>query len=178
MSNLMEDLKGLYRSAGHENTGISFIFTDNEVKEESFLEPLNNILASGEVAGLFARDELDEILADLVVPMRKDLPRLPPTNENLYEFYLSRVTRNLHVCLCLSPMGQKFRERSLRFPGLISGCTMNWFQPWPKEALVAVSQHFLTGFPLVCAHDAESIRGALVHIMGAFHVGCPHSQIP
>ncbi len=53
---------------------------------------------------MFARDELDEILQELIGVMKKEHPRRPLTNENLYDYYMSRVKRNLHVVLCFSPV--------------------------------------------------------------------------
>ncbi|KAF7483297.1 hypothetical protein GHT09_005186 [Marmota monax] len=111
VNNLTDDLKALYKVAGADGKGITFIFTDNDIKDEAFLEYLNNLLSSGEV-------------------------------------------------------GEKFRARSLKFPGLISGCTMDWFSRWPKEALIAVASYFLLDYNIVCSGE---IKKQVVETMGLFH---------
>ncbi|KAK2518351.1 dynein heavy chain 5 [Columba guinea] len=164
-NNLLDDLKILYRTAGQKGKGIVFIFTDNEIRDESFLEYLNNVLTSGEVSNLFARDEIGEITQDLIPAMKKEYPRCTPTSENLYNYFLARVRNNLHVVLCFSPVGEKFRTRALKFPGLISGCTMDWFQCWPKDALVAVAQHFLVSYHIECT---DEVKQSVFNTMGTF----------
>ncbi|XP_077975281.1 dynein axonemal heavy chain 8-like [Styela clava] len=165
-TNLMDDLKVLYRMAGADGKGVTFIFTDNDIKEEGFLEYLNNILSSGEVSGLFARDEIDEITQGLISVMKREFPRRPPTQENLYDYFITRARNNLHIVLCFSPIGEKFRNRALKFPGLFSGCTMDWFTRWPRDALVAVSNHFLSKVDIVCKPE---VKKQLIETMGVFH---------
>lgn len=61
-------------------------------------------------------------------------------------------------------MGEKFRNRALKFPALTSGCTINWFTPWPKDALVAVAQHFLEDYPIECTPD---VKTNVIQILGS-----------
>lgn len=58
------------------------------------------------------------------------------------------------------------RGHALRFPGIVSGCTVDWFQPWPKEALVSVSKHFLRDFDLHCE---ENSKVEVIRTMGDIH---------
>lgn len=41
------------------------------------------------------------------------------------------------IRLLPSPVGAKFARRAQQFPGLINGCTIDWFLPWPEEALTS-----------------------------------------
>ena len=73
---------------------------------------------------------------------------------------------NLHVCLCFSPVGAKFSKRASQFPGLINGCTVDWFLPWPVDALTAVAGKFVSGFDMACP---DEVKQSLVPHMGQVH---------
>jgi len=44
---------------------------------------------------------------------------------------------------------------------------MDWFQRWPKDALIAVSNHFLANYEIVCTAE---VKQAVVQTMGEFQV--------
>ena len=46
----------------------------------------------------------------------------------MYNLFIERVRVNLHVVLCMSPIGDAFRNRLRMFPSLINCCTIDWFQ--------------------------------------------------
>ena len=45
VQNLLDDLKVLYRDAGTKAQGWTFILTDNEIKDEGFLEPMSRSMS-------------------------------------------------------------------------------------------------------------------------------------
>lgn len=47
--------------AGVTGRGVSFIFTDNDIKDELFLERINNILTMGEIPSLYNKEDKEEI---------------------------------------------------------------------------------------------------------------------
>jgi dynein heavy chain len=142
---LKDFLKQLYIEAGQKNWGVTFILTDAEIKKEDHLEYINMILSTGEVPGVLAKDEKELILAELKMEIQKRTKREPSSQET-YEYFINRLRDNLHLVLCFSPVGMKFRERARKFPALFNECTIDWYLPWPKEALFNVAKQQIDNF--------------------------------
>jgi dynein heavy chain len=145
---------------------VAVIFTDAEVKDEGFLEYINQALSTGEVANLFPKDELDMIVNDIRPIMKKQEPHAIDNWDNLYKFFLDRARNNLHIILCFSPVGDKFSTRARKFPGLVSQCTIDIFMPWPEEALRNVSDKFISDFEMATTPEIKAL--AITH-MAAVH---------
>lgn len=165
-SALMDDIRVLYKNAGHKRQPTTFLFTESEIKDEVFLETINSILSTGEVPGLFAKDEMMAMTADLRLDFLRDRPGKEETQDNLKQYFTDCVRDNLHIILCMSPMNPKFPIRARKFPGLISSPTIDWFLPWPEEALVSVSHGFIKDFPLDCS---DKVKTSLISHMGMVH---------
>ena len=138
---LKEDLKVMYQKAGLKEEGISFLFTDSQIADEKFLVYINDLLSSGDIPDLYAVDERDEILN--TISGRAKAAGVPDTREAKWDYYIQQVVTNLHMCLCFSPVGEDMARRARRFPALINCTSIDWFQPWPQNALLSVAQKFL-----------------------------------
>lgn len=143
MSDFREDLKAMYKLSGVKDEGVTFLFTDSQIANERFMVLLNDLLASGNIPDLFADDEKDEIINSLTT--RVKAAGLVPDAKTVWQFFISEVCKNLHVVLCFSPVGEGFRTRAKRFPAVVSCTVIDWFQPWPEEALFSVGESFLQG---------------------------------
>ena len=166
-NDFLADLRELYKRAGVLNKPITFIFTDNEVKEESFLEYVNNMLTTGEIANLFTRDNYEALMSDMRAIFAKEVRNAVDTDENVWNYFIDRVKHNLHVVLCFSPVGEQFRKRNLKFPGLFNGCTIDWFTHWPREGLVSVAKSFVQ--PLDIVTQVSDLKDRLAECFADIH---------
>jgi len=154
---------------------VSFVFTDNEIKQEVFLEYINSFLSNGEIPGLFPADQRDSAINE-VRPVGKKDPMFDKVNnpfqetpDFLWKYFINRVRDRLHMVLCFSPVGDKFRGRARKFPALVSSCVINWFFPWPQEALLSVSERVINNFSMDKSTD-EDTKKRLKELMAAIHM--------
>ncbi|KAK5863728.1 hypothetical protein PBY51_000737 [Eleginops maclovinus] len=159
-----DDLKMLLKNAGVKGQKTVFLITDSQIKDEAFLEDVDSVLNTGEVPNLFAIDEKQEIM-ETVRPIaqagNRNLELSPLT---LFAFFVARCRENLHIVVAFSPIGDAFRNRLRQFPSLINCCTIDWFQPWPEEALERVANSFLESLEM-----SENERLEVIPICKTFH---------
>ena len=136
-----EDLKKLFTKVGVDRQKLVFLFTDSHVKQEGFLELINNMLASGMVPALFPEEEKDPLYASVMEEITAQ--GLAPSKDNKWSAFVARCRDNLHVILSMSPSGDALRTRCRNFPSLINNTTIDWFTKWPAQALEAVATKIL-----------------------------------
>lgn len=156
-----DDLRAVLKKAGAECKPTVFLLSDTQIKEESFLEDVNNILNTGEVPNLFAKDDTMQII-EMVTTKAKKAGKDGSTADIL-AFFVEQCRRNLHMVICMSPVGSSFRERLRMFPSLVNCCTIDWYSAWPDDALQSVAAQFLADV------DLSETRDAVIDMCKLFH---------
>jgi len=156
INDLKEDLKWMYNKAGLRDEGVMFLLTDSQITNERFLIFLNDLLASGDVPDLFAGEELDNVING-VMPKLKDAG-ITQDKAHAWIYFISEIRKNLHCSLCFSPVGDDFRNRAAKFPALCNCTVIDWFQPWPYDALYAVGKKFMAEVDLGDDNIREGIE--------------------
>uniref|UniRef100_A0A8C6IBT9 Dynein axonemal heavy chain 12 n=1 Tax=Mus spicilegus TaxID=10103 RepID=A0A8C6IBT9_MUSSI len=169
MNEWREDIKTLLRNVGVKGQKTVFLITDTQIKEEAFLEDIDNVLNTGEVPNIFAADEKQEVMEGVrpVAQAGNKHGELSPLA--LFAFFVNRCKDNLHIVVAFSPIGDAFRNRLRQFPSLINCCTIDWFQPWPEDALERVAVNFLETLELTKVERQE-----IVPICKHFHTSIMH----
>jgi dynein heavy chain len=173
LANFGDDLKECFFHAGSATNQIVLMLADTQIKYETFLEYLNSLLLTGDVPGLFSKEEIALAMAECQDDFEKEKAAAgdtsPSTPEELRRYLVDKVRDRLHVVLCFSPADAKFATRARRFPGIYSSCSIDWFLPWPRDALVAVASA-LVGDQMESIECTQEEKASLLEHMGEVHM--------
>jgi len=110
-------------------------------------------------------DELNRIREEgLILKKYKEAGNTNEAPDAIYEWFFNRVKDNLHLSICMSPVGESFRNYCRQYPALINNTTIDWFMPWPEEALIEVAQKYLSAIDL-----PDEKRQGLSNLCGYTH---------
>ena len=149
----------MFNRSGVKDEGVLFLFTEGQITNEKFLVYINDLLSSGEIADLYVTEDKDAIVNN-IRPAVKGAGLLD-NKENCWNYFISRVKKNLHMSICFSPVGESFRSRARKFPAIVNCTVIDWFQPWPEDALLSVARKFTDELEM----DTEELRDAVVNFM-------------
>jgi dynein heavy chain len=155
-----EDLKTMYSML--KKQPVAFLFTDQHVGEEGFLELINNLLTMGMVPALFPEDERSGLINSVAKEVKEK--GLPDSKDAMWSYFIEQSRDNLHIVMAMSPVGDDLRRRCRNFPGMVNNAVIDWFQPWPAEALRSVADKFLAEVEL-----PEDLRSSVTSHMMAVH---------
>jgi dynein heavy chain, axonemal len=98
------------------------MINDNHILEEYFIVYINNFLSSSWIEEMYEnKNELDTDLQKIrSQAIAEEFMR--PTDsgtDKIFEYLLYRIKMNIHMILCMSPVGDKLRVRARKFPGML-----------------------------------------------------------
>ncbi|KAK3917025.1 Dynein heavy chain 1, axonemal, partial [Frankliniella fusca] len=94
-----EDLKHVLLKAGLYMKETVFLFSDTQIKSESFLEDVNSVLSSGDVPNIYEAEELDKIYQLMRGVVTEQ--GLQATRSNMFSAYQRTVKSNLHCIITM-----------------------------------------------------------------------------
>lgn len=161
--NWREDLKKILLAAGLHNQPTTFLMNDTQVIDDIMLEDLSSLINSGDVTNLYNDQDFDDIVTTCKVDCIT--AGIQPNKINIYSSYLKRVKKNIHLIFCISPNNAPTVLRM--YPSLVNCSTIDYFTPWPSQALISVAYKYLQSY----THEFEfqAIEQPLVHTFQFIH---------
>eukprot|EP00727_Mastigamoeba_balamuthi_P002571 m51a1_g12310 putative dynein heavy chain family protein (4480) ;mRNA; f:383974-398640 len=111
---------------------------------------VSDIMHDANMPTLFGKEDRQAInQAMRALESRESLAHLPADTVELMfaTRFLANVRTNLHIVLSLSPYARTFRQRVRTYkPIVTSAASLDWYGPWPANALEVIAYSSLSGF--------------------------------
>ena len=130
-----EEMKATLMDTGCESINTTFLLSDSQIKFEFMLEDCNSILNSGEVPNLYGQEDKVVLLERMRDTIKKTGRSDLNTQQAVLEYHFEKIRTHLHLVFAMSPQGPLLTERIRNYPALVNCSTIDYFSPWPREAL-------------------------------------------
>ncbi|XP_063589657.1 dynein axonemal heavy chain 12-like [Penaeus indicus] len=158
-SDLRRVLKDALITAGVEEKATVVLVGDEVLQHPSILHLLNTLILTGDVPNLLSPEDHSYLLERL----RLYAEDRGVTETDLWHEQAQRVADLVHVVITAPPTPE-LRHIFASYPALTTHITVDYFKPWPREALVKVGEHYLEAVPL-----RRSIKDAVISAATATH---------
>lgn len=160
---------------------ICFMIDESSIMETSFIERMNTLLANSEIPGLFEEEDFTNLM-NLCLEQSQAQGLLLDSHAELYNWFSSQVSMNLHVIFNINDVKNSNRPRVISSPALFNRCVLSWMGDWSVHSLVDIASKLIEPLPIDLSNyiiplaykrfamtSSNSLRDILVDIIVYIH---------
>ncbi|XP_068243599.1 uncharacterized protein [Palaemon carinicauda] len=136
-------LKEAVLTAGVEECATVILLGDTTLHHPPVLHLLNTLILTGDIPNVLPPEDLSYLMDRL----RLFAEDRGSNDGDLWKELIQRVADLVHVVITTSPCTSLTQILS-QYPAFTTRLTMDYYKPWPQEALVKVGEHYLNEVPL------------------------------
>nr|XP_045615668.1 dynein axonemal heavy chain 7-like isoform X1 [Procambarus clarkii] len=156
---LQKVLKKALIRAGVDEKATVVVVGDSVLHHPTVLHMLNTLILTGDVPNLLPPEDYSYLMERL----RLSTEDRKVSEADLWKEQMQRVADLVHIVV-MCPPSAVLRHILTHYTAFATRVTMDYFKPWPQEALVKVGEHYLAEVPL-----RRSIRDAVISAATAAH---------
>ncbi|KAL6598153.1 dynein heavy chain and region D6 of dynein motor-domain-containing protein [Neocallimastix sp. 'constans'] len=153
------DIKQAIYEAGVQGENTILAIEDNQLINPLFIESINSLLSSGEVPGMYNKEELETIYNEI-----KDTYSETGFKGSINDFFINRVHCNLHIVLILDCSSQDFTNICEANPAFYSQCRLMWIDAYTQESMKILSKSQLIPDLLENSKNGDKIVKQIIDI--------------
>lgn len=125
------------------------------------MDTINSLLNNGECLHLFSNDEMDGLYQAIGPSLKREYPNIVVDPK---KFFNTRVKKNLHICLALTPHSKIFKKIVRSYTSILNSCQIYWIRDWMQKALRSEAKYFMRS-----RLESEELRKKISEAMSDIH---------
>ncbi len=116
---------------------------------------------NGECLHLFSNDEMDGLYQAIGPSIKREYPNIVVDPK---KFFNTRVKKNLHICVAITPHSKIFYQIVKDFTSIVNNSQFYWICDWDQDYLLQEAKFFMRG-----RLESEELRNKIAETMSDIH---------